>query len=92
MESSLSAKLGKTHTKNTHTMTVKELIQQLQQHDPDTRVVVNGYEGGLGDLEDLEKVKIELNVNTEWYYGPHEITYKTNRGLDALLINGIENS
>lgn len=36
-------------------MTTKELIQKLQQYDPNTRVVVNGYEAGLRDLEDLEK-------------------------------------
>lgn len=72
-------------------MTIKELIQQLQQHDPNTRVVVNGYEEGLCDIEDLEEVKIKLNVNTEWYYGPHEETDKASQGLDALLINRLEN-
>ena len=72
-------------------MTIKELIQQLQQHDPNTRVVVNGYEGGLCDIKNLEKVKIELNVNTEWYYGPHEETYDTNQGLGALLMNRLVN-
>lgn len=72
-------------------MTTKELIQKLQQYGPNTRVVVNGYEEGLCDIEDLEEVKIELNVNTDWWNGPHEETDKANQGLDALLINRLEN-
>ena len=69
-------------------MTVKQLIQKLQQHDPNTRVVIHGYAGGVTDLEDLQEVKINLNVNTEWYNGAHEVE---DEGLDALLINGEEN-
>ena len=53
-------------------MTIKELIEQLQQLDPETHVFVKGYEGGLdyaelqGPIED-----IMLNVHSEWWYGSH---------------------
>ena len=65
-------------------MTVKELIQQLQQHDPDTRVVIRGSEDEALDLQNLEKGKIRLNINLndEWYFA--------DKGLNALSINGIE--
>lgn len=53
-------------------MTVAELIAKLQQFDPATRVVSTGYEGGLCDMGDPERVEVVLGVNTEWYYGPHE--------------------
>jgi len=54
-------------------MTVKELIEKLQQVDPDLKVVVSGYEGGFQDVKyNPEPFDLALNVHTEWYYGPHE--------------------
>ena len=54
-------------------MTVKELIEQLQQLDPDLHVFTAGYEGGYNDIdEDYDIVEIALNVHDEWYYGKHE--------------------
>lgn len=54
-------------------MTVAELIAELQRLPQDAMVVVDGYEGGLRDVKDASVVNIKLNVNDEWYYGPHEI-------------------
>jgi ribosome modulation factor len=53
-------------------MTVKELIEQLQQLPADLRVVVRGYEGGVDDIDRLEQGYIQLNAHQEWYYGKHE--------------------
>ncbi len=54
-------------------MIVKELIEQLQQLDPDLHVFVQGYEGGYDDVGPISNVMdIALNVHTEWYYGKHE--------------------
>ena len=53
-------------------MKVKELIEKLKEFDPDTRIVVDGYEGGVDDLLELENIKIKLDVNKAWYYGSHE--------------------
>jgi len=55
-------------------MTVAELIVKLQKLDPSLRVVGPGYEGGYYDVKVFEPFEIALNVNTEWYYGPHEGT------------------
>ncbi len=53
-------------------MTVKELIEQLQQLDPDLHVFTSGYEGGYNDVYVGEEMEIALNVHDEWYYGKHE--------------------
>jgi hypothetical protein len=54
-------------------MTVKELIEQLQQLDPETHVMTNGYEGGYRDVNyEGGLMEMALNVHTQWYYGPHE--------------------
>lgn len=53
-------------------MTVKELIIVLELKDPDAMCVVSGYEGGVCEVSEAIDTKIELNVNTAWYYGPHE--------------------
>jgi len=53
-------------------MKVKELIAELQKCDPEHRVVVDGYEGGMADIGKPITIKIVLNINEEWYYGSHE--------------------
>ena len=53
-------------------MTVKELISVLELKDSDAMCVVSGYEGGICEVSDATDTKIELNVSTAWYYGPHE--------------------
>ena len=53
-------------------MTVEELIELLSGLDKKTLVVLDGYEGGLRDCTDVEKISMIMNVNTVWYYGPHE--------------------
>jgi hypothetical protein len=53
-------------------MTVRELIEQLQQLDQDKMIVISGYEGGCDFPNHIAQVKVNLDVNTEWYYGKHE--------------------
>jgi hypothetical protein len=54
-------------------MKVKELIEKLQALDPEHMVVVDGYEGGVGELKEISTVCLSLNVNDAWYYGEHEL-------------------
>jgi hypothetical protein len=56
-------------------MKVSELIEKLQALDPDLRVVVDGYEGGVEDASYVTVEEIALNVNKQWYYGEHETTF-----------------
>jgi hypothetical protein len=54
-------------------MTVKELMEMLKYTNPDSLVLIPGYEGGYRTLSEVRPVLAELNVNSEWYYGPHEL-------------------
>lgn len=68
-------------------MNVGELIKELQQYNPKTKVIVNGYEGGYSDVKDLSEVDLMLNINKEWYYGPHELAMtKEDSDCKAILI------
>ena len=54
-------------------MKVSELIKELQElENQDAYVVVRGYEGGVDDVNEIEKMKIIRNYNTESFYGSHE--------------------
>lgn len=55
-------------------MTVRELIEKLSQiENQETRVMINGYEGGVNDINNIASiVDVALDVNDEWYYGKHE--------------------
>jgi molybdopterin biosynthesis enzyme len=53
-------------------MTVQDLIDQLQKHPPEMRVIIDGYEGGYHDVDGLEETPIRLNVHDEWSCGPHD--------------------
>jgi hypothetical protein len=54
-------------------MTVKELINQLQQLDPKTRVFRQGYEGGYNDVNNiLTDIDMVLDVYDSKYFGSHE--------------------
>lgn len=58
-------------------MTVKELIEKLGEYDPDTVVVVNGYEEGY-DNPDVFTTDIVLDTNWDgagkptYWAGRHE--------------------
>jgi hypothetical protein len=55
-------------------MNVQQLIEELQKHPPEMRVIVSGYEGGYCDLDLPRQQSIRLNVHSpeDWYYGPHD--------------------
>jgi hypothetical protein len=54
--------------------TVKKLIEELSKLDPDTVVFIPGYEGGYKYAStDLDVYNFNLGVNSEWYYGPHQL-------------------
>jgi hypothetical protein len=73
-------------------MKVKELIETLSQLDPELMVVVAGYEGGVDEMDKYELCDVELNVNTEWYYGKHEILSNKDkpRNKDSTIVKGVQ--
>ena len=81
-------------------MTIGELIRILQTYPQDTRVVVDGYEGGFDDIvpERISVVKIQLDVGTEDWEGQHEEPDLRRKGspstgeiVDALVFRRASN-
>jgi hypothetical protein len=73
-------------------MKVKELIETLSQLDPELMVVRSGYEGGVNEIKKYKLCNIELNVNTEWYYGKHEVLSNKDkpRNKDSTIVKGVQ--
>lgn len=70
-------------------MVVKELIKKLENLSPDVLVVVEGYEGGFADVNEVKVVPLKIDVHKEWYYGPHELSELDETGsVKGLLIAG----
>ena len=53
-------------------MTVKELINYLNNFKQDLIVSISGYEGGITDKINIRETEVHLNINDKWYYGEHE--------------------
>jgi len=73
-------------------MTAKELIEVLQALDPETRIFTKGYEGGLEDVGIKgPATDIALNVNAQWWYGPHEYLERieVNNKSNLTIVKGI---
>jgi len=73
-------------------MTVKELIEQLQQLDPEIHVFTCGYEGGYCDAHVGNVKEIALDVHDSWYYGPHEDAedvYHVSKKSKYKIVKGI---
>jgi hypothetical protein len=76
-------------------MKVRELIEALKEFDPELEVCRSGYEGGYSFVSEVEKIKLVLDCNEEWYYGPHEdasdertrADYPDNPRADAVYIS-----
>jgi hypothetical protein len=68
-------------------MNVAELIELLNHCDPEMRVVVAGYEGGVSDVGEVKPIPILLNVNSGWVYGRHEPCEPYEQDELALIIS-----
>ena len=53
-------------------MKVKEVIEKLKTYPDDLAVLVDGYEGGFGEISVIKKTKVKLDVHEEDYYGAHD--------------------
>ena len=62
--------------------TVAELIAALQQFPPETRVMVDGYEGGYDDPVAPKVISVSLDSYDNCIYGSHE----DGRDFPAILI------
>ena len=69
-------------------MTAQQLIEKLQQLDPEMRIFVNGYEGGYNNATVSEIRDIALDVHTDWYYGNHEKA-ASDLAIGKVVVKGI---
>ena len=53
-------------------MKVKELIETLQKLDPETLVLVDGYEGGYAVPTGTKQIDVSGPFKREWYYGEYD--------------------
>ncbi len=67
-------------------MTIKELINQLSDLPGDSRVLVQGYEGGYDDISDIRSLLVQKQVEPAWYYG--EYSSSEGQGEQAVLLFG----
>ena len=65
-------------------MKVKDLLTLLSEMPADADVVAKGYEGGVDDIVNIQLVKPNRDVHSEWYYGRHEI--KEDGDVQAVFI------
>ena len=70
-------------------MTIQQLIEKLQELDPNTVVFVDGYEGGYADVSIDSVEDFALNVNTDWYYGPHSLLSTAPVNADYETVKGV---
>ena len=59
-------------------MKVKDLLSMLKQMDPETRIMVDGYELGYDDLKS-DNIRFKMVILNEWpedsTCGPHDEYY-----------------
>lgn len=53
-------------------MNAKQLIQILQALDPDTLILVDGYEGGYTVPVGTKQIKVSGPFKRKWYYGEYD--------------------
>ena len=65
-------------------MNVEQLIKILKKLPKETLVVQGAREGGLSEVESVEEIMITLNVNPDWYHGPHDMSVHGEKGVSAV--------
>lgn len=67
-------------------MKVKELLEILQKLDPETLVIVDGYEGDFDTPRNTHQFYVK-EQEAEWYYGEYETCPKEDpAAIKAILL------
>lgn len=68
-------------------MKVKDLLQALQGIDPETLVVVDGYEGDYTTPTSVNRIKVDgPHEDAPWYMGEYKGISKNSVSVDAIYI------
>ena len=65
-------------------MTVRQIIEQLQQYADDLPVVVQSYEDGYDPVTEVRELTVTVRQDREWYVGIYE--QSDQQGEPVLLI------
>jgi len=65
-------------------MKVSDLINRLSELNPDAEVVIPGYEGGWKVVSFISRGILTRDVNSEWYYGSHELAESDSESYDSV--------
>jgi len=71
-------------------MRIKQLIDILSKHNLEDEVYIEGYEGGVDEVYSVHNVSVAANINTEWYYGKHEVIEKDGEKMNDNLKDNFE--
>ena len=66
-------------------LTVEQLIDALQKHPKDYKVLVDGYEDGLDAVLSSKIVDVKYDESKAWYYGPFEEVEKAETKAVKLI-------
>jgi hypothetical protein len=71
-------------------MNVKQLIEILSKEDPEKRIIVDGYEGGFDELDEIKYKCITPNPDKTkedlWYLGEFEECIKDPNSDEEMAI------
>jgi hypothetical protein len=73
-------------------MQIKKLIEILQKYPPETRVMVDGYEGGFDEIEErrIKKItvqKLDKHEECEGEFEEQEIAKNDNPAFEAIILS-----
>jgi hypothetical protein len=67
-------------------MTVKELIEKLKSFPDDALVLTEGYEDGYEPIKKIQLIKVEENLNKNWWDGKYLESKKQN-AMEVVFLN-----
>jgi hypothetical protein len=68
-------------------MTIKELINKLQEiNNQEMIVVVDGYEGGFDDIKKIKTITVYEKTDHNWWDGKYEQSSSGQQGIVVLLL------
>jgi hypothetical protein len=67
-------------------MKVKELIEELEKKDPESIVVVNGYEAGFTELKTVKNILVKSDPHHKSWEGEYDNYPVEECNISAILL------
>ena len=69
-------------------MTIKELMEKLKGYDENTRVIIDGHDGGCEDIKAITLQTIVLGTEKTWS-GTHEVITKNDKTIGKNITTAL---